>query len=56
MVTLPKATDIETEDLNDSLPTLYTVRCRRRQPTPSIPQVDVPPGPAPFFDNETALK
>ncbi len=29
MVTLPEATDIEAEDLNDSLPTLYPVRLRR---------------------------
>ncbi len=56
MVTLHEATDIEAEDLNDSLPTLYPVICRRRQPTLSIPQVDVPPEPASFSDNETALK
>ncbi len=56
MVTLPEATDVEAEELNDSLPTLYPVRHRRWQPTPSIPQVDVPPEPATFSDNETALK
>ncbi len=56
MLTLPEATDIETEDLNDSLPTFYPVRHRRRQPTPSTPQTVDPPEPAQFSDNETALK
>ncbi len=36
--------------------TLYPVRRRRRQPTPSTPQVADPPEPAQFSDNETALK
>ncbi len=56
MVTLPKATDVEAENLNDSLPTLYPVRCRRHQPALSTPQVADPPEPAQFSDNETALK
>ncbi len=55
-VTLPDATDIEAEDLNDSLHTLYPVRLRRRQPTSSTPQVADPPEPAQFSDNETDLK
>ncbi len=56
MVTLPEATDIEAEDLNDSLPTLYPVRHRIRQPTPSTTQVDDLPERAQFSDNETTLK
>ncbi len=56
MVTLPEATSVEAEDLNDSLPTLYPVRCCRCQPTPSTPQVANPPEPAQLSDNETALK
>ncbi len=56
MVTLPEARDIEAEDLNDYLPTLYPVRRRRRQPTQSIPPVDVPSELAQFSDNETSLK
>ncbi len=56
MVTLPEATNVEAEDLNDSLPTLYQVRHRRSQPTPSTPQVADLPEPAQFSDNETALK
>ncbi len=56
MVTLPEATDIEAEDLNDSLATLYPVRLCIRQLTPSTPQVADPPEPAQFSDNETALK
>ncbi len=56
IVTLPEVTDVETEDLNDSLPTLYPVRHRRCQPTPSTPQVAEPPEPPQFSDNETALK
>ncbi len=36
MVTLPEATDVEAEDLNNSLPILYPVRCRRKLPTLSI--------------------
>ncbi len=56
MVTLPEATDIDTEDLNDSLLTLYPVRHHRRQLTPSTSQVVDPPEPAKFSDNETALK
>ncbi len=56
MVTLPEATDVEAEDLNDSLPTLYPVRRRRRQPKPPTSQVDNPPELAQFSDDETALK
>ncbi len=56
MVTLPEATDVEAEDPNDSLPTLYPVRRHRRQPTPPTPQVADAPEPAQFSDNETALK
>ncbi len=56
MVTLPEATEVEAENLNNSLLTLYPVRRRRRQPTPCIPQVADPPEPAQFYDNETALK
>ncbi len=44
MVTLPETTDVEAEELNDSLHTLYSFRHRRWQPTPSITQVDVQPG------------
>ncbi len=47
------ATDIEAQDLNDSLPKLCPVR---RQPTPSTPQVGDPPEPAQISDNETTLK
>ncbi len=56
MVTLPEATDVEAEDLSDSLPTLYPVRLHRCQPTLSTPQVADPPEPAQFSHNETALK
>ncbi len=56
MATLPKATDIEAEDRNDSLPTFYPVRCRRHQLIPSTPQVIDLPEPAQFSNNETALK
>ncbi len=56
MVTLPKATEVEAEDLNDSLPTLYPVRRRRHQVTWSTPHVVDPPEPAQFSDNEIALK
>ncbi len=47
--------DVVGENLNDSLPTLYRVRRRRRQPTPATPQVDAPLGPDPFSDDDTAL-
>ncbi len=56
MVTLPEATDVEAEDLNDSLPTLYAVRCRICQPTPSSPWLTDPPEPAQFSDNENVLE
>ncbi len=45
MVTFPEATDIEADDLNDSLLTLYPVRHHRQQPTPSTPCRTAPTRP-----------
>ncbi len=56
MVTLPEATDVEAEDLNDFLPTLYPVRHHRCQPIPPKPLWAVPAEPGQFSDDETALK
>ncbi len=44
------------DNRNKTLPTLYPIRCHRRQPAPEVQQVLVPPEPPPYNNDEMALK
>ncbi len=53
---IPELNEVMADDLNETLPTLYPIRCHRKQPAPVAPQLLAPPELPPYNNDEMALK